>query len=267
MNTGNTPLVECSHPEFPGIRIRIKDESCNEACGTFKDRKSALAVRTALDEGIQTLAVITSGNAGCSLGRIARDTSLRIVAVISPALSASERSRLLEAGTELHEADLSVEHSLGDVENMVRAREGEKILDITFGQFDQAYFGIVNELPTRAADAVIVPAGTCELFTTLSAGCHHRWPGIRCIGVSPVSVQSKADKLCGEPTYLKRHYRHIKPHTGEWIELTEEEIDWCIEHAPAGLRMEPSALTVFGALRQLRQELKDVILINTGCGF
>lgn len=267
MNVGKTPLVECSHPEFPGIRIRVKDESCNEASGTCKDRKNVLAVRTALDEGVQTLAVITSGNAGCSLGRIARGTGLRIVSVISPSLSPSVRGRLLAAGSELHEVDLSAELFPHEVENIVRRHAEEKVWDITFGQFDQAYFGIVNELPTKASEAVFVPAGTCELFTTVSAGCHHRWPGIRCIGVTPISVNSKADKLCGEPHYLKRHYRHHKLHTGEWIELSEQEIDWCIEHAPAGLRMEPSALTVFGALRQLRQELKDVILINTGCGF
>lgn len=84
--SGNTPLVKTDElPQEFGFAILIKDESKNPF-GTFKDRRSEIIIKKAEDEQVDTLVLITSGNAGYSLGRFSQGTKIRIVNIVDKKL-------------------------------------------------------------------------------------------------------------------------------------------------------------------------------------
>jgi threonine synthase len=66
--SGNTPLLKnrelCNR--FKLNNLLVKDESKNPF-GTFKDRRSELIIKKTIEEHVNKLVLITSGNAGYSL--------------------------------------------------------------------------------------------------------------------------------------------------------------------------------------------------------
>src|SRR3569833_984098 len=76
--------------------IYIQDESRNPY-GTYKDRRSRHIVGLAKEEGISTRCLITSGNAGYSLGRFAAPEGIRVVAVVDRALKSAIKEQLRDA--------------------------------------------------------------------------------------------------------------------------------------------------------------------------
>ncbi|MEK6961499.1 MAG: pyridoxal-phosphate dependent enzyme [Nanoarchaeota archaeon] len=64
--SGNTPLIKNNElTQKFGFAILIKDESKNPF-GTWKDRRSQIIIKKAKDEKVDTLVLITSGNARLS---------------------------------------------------------------------------------------------------------------------------------------------------------------------------------------------------------
>src|SRR5262245_61100031 len=73
LGEGQTPLLEC--PRL-GRRLRVKFEGANPT-GTVKDRSSATAIGAALQFGFAATSVVSSGNAGSSIGAYSARAGLK----------------------------------------------------------------------------------------------------------------------------------------------------------------------------------------------
>jgi len=80
---GNTPLIRCRELEilYSAPNLLVKDEGKNPF-GTFKDRRSEFIIKRSMDEHVDKLVLITSGNAGYSLARFAEGTNIKVVCVV-----------------------------------------------------------------------------------------------------------------------------------------------------------------------------------------
>lgn len=271
---GHTPLVPLL--ELAGgpleATVLIKDESANPT-GTHKDRKSAWIVERALQEKIDTLAMITSGNGGYSLARMAEQTGLRVATIISDQTRPSIEHALRAAGAEVYRLDLRIPLSSDNVLEIVRQRENEKIWDVSNDQ-EAAYKSIIHEIAHEIPDLVVAPLGSGELYMGLHLGMKECDSDATLIGVEVDHPVSKADKLVAHHGPMRMRIMHMQIEDacrnnvgkrGRWGVL-ESEIDWCIAHAPPGLMAEPSALVVFAVMERLRASMGKTVLINTGQG-
>lgn len=264
---GNTPLIRLErwNDISSDVSVHVKDESANPISHTHKDRRSTLIVQEAIARGVDTLALITAGNAGYSLATLAQGTRLKVVSIVKPTLAPSIRTALQAAGAEVKDIDLSQKVESGEVIELARSRTDEMIWDVSNG-FVEAYTAVLDEMTDDIPDTIVTPVGSGELFLGLHLGIETRKLPTRLVGVGVTSPQSKADKLYATWTPSHNAIEEIATGQHELIQLTEEEVQWCIEHAPEGLAAEPSALVVFGALRRIRDRVRNVVLINTGSG-
>ncbi len=267
MKAGNTPLVqiECFEGIERDMRVRVKDESANPL-HTHKDRRSALIVQKALEQGADTLAIITAGNAGYSLARFAEGTGLRIVTMIDRKLRPSIRAMLESASAEIKEADLS-EREFASTEIVQAARQSarERIWDVSNG-FEEAYEGILHEIAANAPQIIIAPVGSGELLLGLHRGIQRHGLHTRLLGVGVSSSNSKADKLYATYLPAKAKIEALLREGHNFVQLTEDEVEWSIQHVPTGIAAEPSAAVIFSALRKVKSDVDDVVVINTGKG-
>src|SRR3989338_5534791 len=143
--SGNTPLVKNDElsKKF-GFAVLIKDERKNPF-GTFKDRRREIIIKKEKDEQVDTLVLITSGNAGYSLGRFSQGTKIRIVNIIDKNLKKSVKEELKKYGkiieVNLSEKILKPE----EVISLARQNDDEVILNVTNG-FHEGYEKIVEEI-------------------------------------------------------------------------------------------------------------------------
>jgi threonine synthase len=267
MKAGNTPLMQIEN--FDGmernLRIRVKDEYANPL-HTHKDRRSALIVKKAVEQGADTLAIITAGNAGYSLARYAEGTGLRIVTLIDRNLRPSIRKILESASTEVKEVDLSgKELASTEIIQIARLHERERVWDVSNG-FEEAYEDIFHEIAADAPQAIIAPVGSAELLLGLHRGIQRHGLKTRLLGVGVLSPQTRADKLYAAYLPAKAKIEALLREGHCLLQLTEEEVEWGVQHVPAGINAEPSAAVVFSALRKVGSEVDNVVLINTGKG-
>lgn len=264
-HVGNTPVRDV---EVGGRMCRVKDESANEASHTHKDRRSVSIVDRALADRIDTLAIITSGNGGLSLARIAKDTGLRIVALIDAHTPDATKQALSAAGAELCEIDVWGDAPLSrrKVGTLVRRRARERVRHVTQGYAD-AYSSIVTEVLPLRPRTIVVPVGTGELIEGVHRGIKKHGLETKLIGVLPLDDwTSKADKLTGSWSPVPHVTHQVQNGSYALKYFSEEELQWCMHHAPSDLAAEPSALAVFATLLWNRDDIQDALFINTGRG-
>jgi threonine synthase len=77
LGEGNTPLLENDAiAKWVGVeRLSLKDESCNPT-GSHKDRMSAMGLSQAIEAGVHTVVLASSGNAALSAGSYAQHSGL-----------------------------------------------------------------------------------------------------------------------------------------------------------------------------------------------
>ena len=247
--------------KLPGLYI--KDES-EQAYGTWKDRRSKLIIERALSEGVTTLVLITSGNAGYSLARLAEGTGLKIVLVVDWRMSPVLKNKLQDVCFKLIEQDLS-NHFFTSKELILSAQQNpfETVWDVTNG-FTEAYESVITELKSLSPDYIICPVGSGEGFIGLSDGIKKHRLKTRLIGVTPSAQESVADKLTTRWTpYLDT----IVSSGNILLKISEEVIEDAYSLAAEHLSCEPSSAIVFASLKSLKFNKNDlIILINTGNG-
>jgi cysteine synthase len=241
-----------------GIDVLIKDESCNPF-GTHKDRRSLDIMQSSVPGDV--LAIISSGNGAWSLGNIAKETGVKVRAVIKYHGNECYKKILTELGVEVVPLDLSHPLLSEDIISAVRRSPHERICDVTTG-YHGSYAQIVRECASYNPDVIVCPVGTGELFTGLCAATE----GTRCriLGVTTDDQQSIADKLRGPYRPYQESMRTSIDQGHELLVISEEEVQRAVDLRPSELRMEPSAAVVFAALKYVRD--KSAILINTGKG-
>jgi threonine synthase len=246
--------------------LQIQDESKNPF-GTWKDRRSQVIIKKAKDELIDTLCLITSGNAGFSLAKFAEGSNIRVVAIIDTGLPQSIKETLKGVCTKVIETDLSEKIlTPEEVIALVRESDTEVIWDVTNG-FHEAYEAIIEEIQSEAPDYIICPVGSGEAFVGLFSGLQKLDLKTKLIGVKPQALPSFADKLHTPWTPYAAKINTIVEAGHEIIELTEEEIHEAYTETKALMECEPSSALVIGALSKYTFKSNDkVILINSGKG-
>jgi len=267
--SGNTPLVKNKSlcRRFNLNNILIKDES-NNPLGTFKDRVSEFAIKEAVDEHVDKLALITAGNAGYSFSMFAGGTNIKVVCLIDKTLSQSIKSKLKKVAYKLIEVDLSKKILKPEqVISLARENDKEVIWDVT-NRFHQAYEGIIKEIKRENPDYIIIPIGSGGGFIGLYNGIKKYKLKTKLIGVGvKQKFYSYADKLWTPWTPHQVKIESIIKEGHQYIELDEDEIKRSYEEFKKIIKCEPSSAVVFGALSKIKFNKKDkIILINTGKG-
>lgn len=267
--SGKTPLIKieelCRKFDLPNLLI--KDESQNHF-GTWKDRRSELIIKRALQSSINTLCLITSGNAGFSLAMFAQESGIQVTSIIDAKLPASIKDSLQKASTKIVETDLSAKVlSTEEIIELAKESPQENLWDVTNG-FEEAYEPIIQELAEKAApDYIICPIGSGEAFVGLSNGLAKANWKTKLIGVLPESSSSLADKLNTSWTPYSSKLEAIVKTSHQIVKLNEVEIQKSFDLAKTIMKCEPSSALVLGALEKLKFEKNaKIVIINSGQG-
>lgn len=280
---GNTPIVRDSRlgNQFGVSNLLVKDESKN-LFGTFKDRRNALAIDRALENAkhVDKLAIITSGNAGYSLARLAKGTGINIVCIVDKSLNSDIRKNLEKysykvVGVELSERNLEKE----DVVELARESNNEVIWDVTNG-YEAAFELIVMEITEEAPDWLITPLGAGEAFVGLYDGLKKYLPKTKLAGAGVHGLRDHKLKLREEPSKADKLYTPYTPYKERiegilmdakrrtsYVPLSDKEIMDTYRRISSLIPCEPSSAAAFASLRKLDIcEDNKVMVLNSGKG-
>ena len=248
------------------VDIFVQDESKNPY-GTYKDRRSRYITDLAEKEGVGTLCMITSGNAGYSLAKFARPKGIRVISVIDQKTPGSIKEALRQACDEVieHELDASFLKP-EDVIALARQSDTETIWDVSNG-FSAAYDSIIEELADREFDYLVCPVGSGEAFVGLYQGLRDRGRDASLIGVGVESAHSFATKLATTWTPYEEKLGEITAEGHQLLRLTEDEVRNAYEKYKDRYVCEPSSTVVWGGLEKLTlPNAARVVVINSGKG-
>ena len=266
--SGNTPLIKEKYfcQKFGLPNLFIKDEAKNPF-GTYKDRRSEAIVKKALDEHIDKLALITSGNAGASLAKFANGSNLKVVCIIDEKIPDQIYKKLVAISHKVIRIDLS-SHILKSEEviSLSRETDEEVIWDVT-NDWHKAYENVIKEIKDISPNFLITPVGSGEAFVGLFNGIKKYKLSTTLIGVAPKSNPSFSDKLHTPWTPYASKMKSIFWHKHKVIKLSEEVIKQAYSLAKNNIECEPSSAIVFGVLPDLKIKKEDkIIVINSGKG-
>ena len=268
INRKETPLIEENKLTklFHIGKAFIKDESKNPF-GTVKDLRNLYICNEANHLKVDKLVLITSGNNGYSLAKIAKGTRLKIVCVIDKLLHFSTKKLLREVAYDVVEVNLG-SHIFHPEELTMIAREKDKevIWDVTNG-YEENYNRIADEIfGTLNPNYIVVPVGSGGIYLSLVKTIEKRGIPTTIIGIGvKKKINSVADKLSTPWTpYAKAllHY-HSKGH--RIYRLTEKEVREIYKNFKAVINCEPSSSVVFAAPQKHFFTRKDVVVfLNSG---
>lgn len=246
----------CLHDGYPVI---VKDESFSMS-GTHKDRRSEAIIAQCQKEGRDRVSIITAGNGGYSLA-LASKGRIKVNAIVDSSIPPHRFALLRETGANVIPFNLQHPLSSEDIERLTGGK------DFT-NSMEHAYKPIVDEILQGGVkpDAIVVPVGSGELFLGIHTRVKELHLQTDVIGVGVESPTSKADKLYASWTPNRKTIREVTMGKNTLFFLSDQEVQYEIDHAPCGLHAEPSALVVFAAVRQLRERYKTMVAVNTGKG-
>ena len=270
--SGNTPLIKIEklRKKFGFPNLFIKDESKNPF-GTFKDRRSEFIIKKGVEHRIDKFVIITSGNAGYSLGKFAEGTNIKIVNVIDKKLKNTIKNKLKEVSYKVIEIDLSKKIWAPEkIIAMARENEREVIWDATdvIHNWEKGYIKIIEEIKDKKPDFIVVPVGSGETFCGLYEGIKKFKLKTKLIGIGVKNKwHSFADKLYTPWTPYERKMKAIQREGHKIIRLNEKEVKQMWKEFKNVIDCEPSAAVVFSVFSKLKFKKGDkIILINSGKG-
>ncbi len=268
-----TPLLELSVArEKTGLlHLYVKDEGV-QPHGTWKDRRSRAIIERVRGQAVDTLALITSGNAGYSLGQMAKSSDLRVVAVVDEDLPEEAYLRLRASCSEVVGVDLSHEiFGSREIELFAkRHNSSRRVLDVTNG-FHDAYGTVVDELREQLNGEqpkyIFCPVGSGEAFFGMYQALQRLQWSTKLIGASTIERPSIADKLHALWTPYRAYFGEMMNHGHRVVLLHEGEI----RAAYLGMRdiisIEPSSAAAFAALKRVKLFPNEtVVVVNSGKG-
>lgn len=254
----------------------IKDESKNPF-GTFKDRRNKIVIDEAMEEHIDKLVLITSGNAGYSLARLAETTRIKVVCVIDRALDSVIKEHLNECSYKVIEVDLPGKiFQAEDVMALARETSKEVIWDVTNG-YHAAFQAITEEIKGKNPNWLVTPVGSGEAFVGLYMGLKKYAMKTKLVGVGVHKLRDHQLELCEGPSIADKLYTPFTPYKKRietileeghlYIQVSDKQISDVFEKVSPIISCEPSSAAVFAALPKL-DIIKDskVIVINSGKG-
>jgi threonine synthase len=278
LKIGNTPLTRNSKTgrQFGVTNLQVKDESKNPF-GTFKDRRNVLVMDRAIQQHADKVVIITSGNAGYSLARLAEKTSIKVVCVVDVAISSGIKESLKRYAYRVIEVDLN-ERILPteDVIRLARERSDEVVLDVT-NNYEDAFQSIAAELRHDAPDYLVTPLGSGEAYAGLYQGLKkHRLKttlvgaGVHQLRDHELLLQAKpsiADKLYTPFTPYRKKIISILGEGNLYFHVSDRQIIDAYKKIGPVYSCEPSSAAAFASLPKLSiNKDSKVVVINSGKG-
>ena len=242
------------------------DESLSEY-GTIKDRRNRLIIEEACRLHVDKLVLITSGNNGYSLAKMARATGIKVVCVVSRSLE--EKIKDVLRGTAYQVIELNLDQKILRPEELItiaRETDEEVIWDVTNG-YEDAYKSVVTEIAHEIRpDYIACPVGSGGIFIGLVEGVTHHLPKTKIIGIGVQEMyQSYADKLSTPWTPYARAMDNAVQNGHIIKRLPEEQIKTLFKQYKNYGDFEPSSAIVFEALSIPEVKPTDtIVLINSG---
>lgn len=276
---GNTPLIRCEKLEelYGFTNLLIKDESDNHF-GTFKDRRNRLIVEDAMKRRVDKLALITSGNSGYSLAKLAERIGVKVVCIIDEKTN-HDITKHLEKYSQVVKVDLSKKIFYNkDVIGLAREEAEEVIWDVTNG-YDAAFQSIIKEIKKEDPDWLITPVGGGEAYVGLYEGLKKYRMKTKLVGAGVHRLRNNRLELFGGPSiadklytpYMYTRYKEIieislkEGHL--YIQVSEEQIKDAHKRVSSIISCEPSSAAAFAALSELDVARDSkIIVINSGKG-
>ena len=242
-------------------RIFLKREDENPT-GTHKDRRSQEILKEA--EGTDDLLVLlTAGNAGYSLGRMAWNTRHRVMSIVDHGMSKYVKD-CLSRNSIVRELPLAHKWDTNTIVGNGYQSVRECVRNVTDG-YAHAYRRIVRELFVMEKDVIIAPVGSGELFLGLHEGLEQYGGNTELIGVTVAHPKSKADKLTAPWTPYRKIIEEICKEPRRRLHvISEEEVEECVRLIPKDVPMEPSAAVIFAGLPLVKDPYAWIVGINTG---
>lgn len=187
LGAGDTPLI----PSTRYNDLYYKLEHLNPT-GSFKDRGSAQIIADAVADGIDTLHIVSSGNAAVSLATYAAAHDLSCVCHLPRDTMQGKKDLITSLGADLREYSGSYE----DIHHQVTAMDLDG-WNVTPGTCDTAMHGyraIAEEITDDITpDTVVVPCGNGTLLAGMWKGFQEtdsapRMVGIQISGAAPIKT-------------------------------------------------------------------------------
>jgi threonine synthase len=253
----------------------MKDESA-QPTGTWKDRRSALIVRQAMEDGTKNLVLISAGNAALSLANAASGSVINVYAIVDkrtpqPIVTHLQNVCAGVITAHLNKAYLSEEDQL----NLVRTAIGKELSNakcVSDG-FEAAYIPLVRELAAdlqKMPDTIMLPTGSRESLIGIYEGLQEiGWDRTTVVGVTSDS------NLMLHTHFVPRAYEKQLATLNESGRLkivtshvSDEE---ALTFVPEGVSAEAAAAHAFAWLYDtlpIDPELigQNVVIINSGMG-
>lgn len=252
---------------LPSIKnAYIFDEYLNKF-GTIKDRRNEKIIEEASKLHVDKLVLITSGNNGYSLAKMAKNTSIKVVCVVSRRLD--EKIKKLLGDVSYHVIELNLDQKILRPEELItiaRETEEEVIWDVTNG-YEDAYIPIVQEiLKSVTPDYIICPLGSGGIYIGLIEGIEKYSPKTRVFGIGTQSpYQSLADKLSTPWTPYTRAIENKSDLDHKIFRLNEDEIKKTFYKYKNVMQSEVSSAIVFAALDLFPFKPNDkIVFVNSG---
>ena len=259
---GNTPLLHLQPSQDLGITANfyIKDEGSNPN-GTAKDRRNAFVLQQAERLGVDKLVLITSGNSGYSLAKLAEGTGIQIVCIIDRQLPSTLKARLQQIA--YHVIEVNLQHKILRTEEVIsfaREKEDEVIWDVTNG-YEESYSSIVQELRSLSPQYIVVPVGSGELFTGIAEAVNRQKLSTRVIGIGVQNTSgSLADKLFTPWTPYARYMRALESWGHIIYRLSEKEVAETYKKYQHVVSCEVSSSVVYAAIKKHGFSKEDVVV-------
>lgn len=242
------------------------DESGNEY-GTIKDRRNKVIIEEAQRLHVDKLVLITSGNSGYSLAKMAEGINIKVVCVVSRRLDETIKDLLRKVAYQVIEINLD-QKILRPEELITIARETDEevIWDVTNG-YEDAYISIIKEIVGELKpDYIVCPVGSGGIFIGLVEGARHYLPKTKIIGIGThEAYQSYADKLSTPWTPYARAIENAAKDGHRVYRLSESDIKEIHKKYKNYGNFEPSSAIVFGAFNAHTFKPSDsIVLINSG---
>lgn len=251
--------------ELPNVFLC--DQSKN-ITGTIKDQRNERIISESLRLGVDKLTLITSGNNGYSLAKIAENTPVKVVSLVPRNIDNALYEKLSEVSYNVFKINLD-EKILRPEEIIAFAREkdDEVIWDVTNG-YEEYYTPLVKKITTEIPDLdyIVVPLGSGGIFVGFSHAVNHYSPNTKIIAIGPQSQTSSiADKLCTPWTPYNKAIS-ICVDQGHFIyRLTENDIKMTFNKYSSTCLCEPSSSIVFAAPKVHNFKHDDkIVFLNTG---
>lgn len=245
----------------------IKDESANPS-GTIKDRRNEMIIKEADRLKIDKLVLITAGNNGYSLAKLAHGTNIKVVCIVNKNIDNKILELLKKVSYQVIEVNLN-EKILRpeEIVAFARERDDEVIWDVTNG-YEDAYIPLFGEIFSELenVDYIVVPLGSGGIYIGAIQAAERFRKNVKIIGIGTQSTyHSTADKLSTPWTPYAKAIENYAKMGNPIFRLSEQEIKSAFQKYQHLTNLEPSSSVIFAAPDKFPFKKDDcIVFLNSG---